>query len=483
MRQIKFIFWNLCLILWIACTPSPSRHLPSSAFTIATMVPIGDIQPFSSRLGMGASLVDLLYPPLFQISADGSIQPRTAQKISWEENGSLLRVVLAKNTAEQVKYSFETVKTLPGGDFSESLKNLDTINILSPNEIVFKLKKFDRSFPVLLSQLPIIPKPGEEAAGEFFIQSQTLDEVVLKRRIGSADKVNLIRIKVIPSPRRAMREFVAGNVDMMFLTNEGDYKVLADLPELELGELKSRMIYLVLANRKIADLNIPWSKVNHMIDRKAISEEFGPGRIEEADLPIPNEDPWLNKMISHNFEGSKNNPGSEKFNETGIVKRELSFLGKQTNDRLMARLLKRRFEEIGIELTLNDLSPSDFEKQILEKKDFDLVLLNYNIKDILMSNYFAFHSPDFPQSLNLSGYSNLKVDRYLEEARYTEDDQKAKAAFAKAMEAMADDPPGLFLFWLKTPIVYRKSCSGFNFNSNEFFSSLKDVRCEPSAAN
>ncbi|MFO1463801.1 MAG: ABC transporter substrate-binding protein [bacterium] len=405
--------------------------------------------------------------------------PELAEDIRWNENYTSLKVGLKNISAEDVLYTFETVNKLQIGDFSESLKSLKNIQVESPNIVVFNLDRFDRAFLNLLSQLPVISRTENRFTGEFTIESQGSEEVVLRRKMPSDRLVNRIVVKQMPSTRKSIRELVAGNVDITFLASEWDFKVLTDLQEIQVGELKSRMLYLVLQNFKNPGAAaVPWAAINRNIDRKAIIEKMGEEGFAEASLPIPKDDPvWGEALPTPSALGESSSASLGAGNLTAT----LSYLGRKSRDEHLALILKRYLEEMGIQIVLKERTWETFASELSEKR-FDWILFPYNFKDTLMENW-GFHSPEGSQSSNLSNYSNPRFDRFLEEARYTREDAAAKAAFRNAMAELAEHPPGLFLFWLKTSIIYRKSCSGFKYNTNEFFSSLKDVRCEPSAAN
>ena len=100
-----------------------------------------------------------------------------------------------------------------------------------------------------------------------------------------------------------------------------------------------------------------------------------------------------------------------------------------------------------------------------------------------MASYLIFHTPEGPNSLNVSGYSNPGFDAAIQKARFERDLAKSKQYFGEALRALMQDPPGLFLGWATTPLVYRKECSGFQSSMAEFFESLKDVQCAASVPN
>jgi ABC-type oligopeptide transport system substrate-binding subunit len=401
--------------------------------------------------------------------------------MTWDEKEKTLKVTLFEDRAEDVAHTFQLVQKLQVREFVEGFKNLEKLEKISPREVHFRLRKYDRLFSFLLTRLPIVAADPERATGDFTIDREAADEVVLRRKKISPNLVNRIVVRQILSPRRVIRELVAGHVDLSFMADIRNPDVLKDLEELEFGVLKSRRIYLVLDNWKRNRKNpIPWKLLSQKIDRSSIVSQLSSVDLETADLPASKEDYWagaLPESIPAN--GAARAHSSLKMSEDY----ELSFLAIQDLDFRLAFLLKRHLEEMGIRLKLDSLSPQQMVQKVLSSATYDLVLLSLLFQDTMISNYFIFHTPSGSESANLSSYSNPKVDYHLEEARYSVRDGEAKAAFAKAMRLMHEDPPGLFLFWLNSPIVYRKSCSGFKLNTVEFYSSLKDVRCEPSAVN
>lgn len=474
MHVVKRITFLAVSALFLSCSFESPKKSVSKDFILASGIPIGDINPFGLRVGIGANLADLIHRPIFKINAQGDLVGELATKFTWEENGLILRVILREDRAQDVKATFELVKKLRGGDLKEGLRHVRDIRVVRPNEVVFLFDKYDRAFSLIASQLPIVS--DSKSTGDFTLNSLSESEVIFYRKQPSPDHVNRIIVKSIPSPRRAIRELVAGNVDFLFLAHQGDYNVLRDLPDVAIGEISTKMLYLVLENKISSKKEIDWKYLNNKIDKKSIIQELGQGGLEAAFLPdSPESARNIPKILENHLEVDV------QVNDKSP--RVLSFLGKQALDRKLARILKRKFESVGIPIELKVLSPQEFEKEVIAERSFDLVLLPFNIKDPLVSNYLIFHSSGREQGLNWSGYSNNAVDTNLDAARYSFDAKNAQISFEKAMQAMADDPPGLFLFWLKIPIVYRQSCTGFKFSSNEFFSSLKDVRCEPSAVN
>lgn len=472
----------LALVFFVSgCGGSGRQLLPSKDLVIATAIPIGGVEPFSSRMGIGANLIDLLYRRAYKFGADGRVIPDIARDVEWQDNGKQLVLRLPQGRAKDLAFTVNQVKARSGGDFFEAFKGLDKIEVVNDNEIRFYLKRFDRAFFAMLGQLPILRESSPELGDDFVVERQGPEEIILRRNLTSSTQVNRIIIKVIASSRRAIRELVAGNVDLLFLVNEGDYKVLSELPEINVQKLHTRMVYGVMDNRDHGRLSpFFWSQISSAIHRDEFVKHLGEIQVEPAYHSVPADSSWWHQSFDE--------PIDMPLQMAGVVPaamgpRKLTFLGNLYYERRAARILKRQFESVGVPLELENLPPQDFELKVLKKRDFDLIMMPLNMKDPLMIHYLVFHTTESDHSLNLTHYGNSSVDAYLEKARYAQDDGESRHAFAQAIQFLKQDPPGLFLFWLKTPIVHRKACSGFSLNSSEFFSSLKDVRCEPSAAN
>lgn len=480
MKAFKVALTFLSLLLLSECNFDNSRRPAGSKdLVVGTVIPIGEVSPFSSRVGIGASLVELIYSPLLRLSEDGKFLPQLASEFKWDEGNSEIAIDLNADLASDVVYTFEKFKELKSEDILEAQRELAEIEIISPRKIKFKMRRFDRAFLVLLTQLPIVSRDPERSTGAFGIGAQSETEVILKRKQYSPTLVNSIVIRQMPSAKRALRELVAGNVDMLFLADEGEFGVLADLNEIAFGVLKSRMIYLLLENRhRIKSGEIPWKMIDAKLKRDELLDQLNERGLVGASNPVPKQDKWIGELgagLQTEAEPERSFGGGKKLS--------LSFLGKQGKERKIARLIKRKFEEIGNQLELKEYDFQGFIGEIYKKRNFDLVLMPYSIKDTLVSNYLLFHTPSSQENFNISNYSNSEVDSFFEEARYSVDENKAKQALRSGVESLLQDPPGLFLFWLEIPIVYRKACSGFQLNSAELFSSLKDVRCEPSGQN
>ncbi len=471
--MLQLFLFVLLFLSFFSCSPEENTEAPSRDFVIATGYPLGDLDPFSTT-GLGASLIELIHPSLFQFSKNQELIPQLVQEYHWNHEKTLLKVKLKGAWAQEVKNSFERAKNPQGGALGNLLEHLQEVRVDSPTEVTFFLKRFDRAFTLALSQLPIVMDQKKYSPlGSFLLQSHIPDQVVLERIQKSDKVVNRIVLKSIPNPRRALRDLVAGEVDLIFFMPTADFEVLGDIEEISQGQFETRILYFLLENRQKNSALFPWKFLNANYDRGLFLREQ---KIKEW-IPAFHPLPEAEKTIISPLKLS--NLQQARMPSYPPSTRTLSFLNLNPRDPQLARQLKRDFQERGVDLKLNPLSPSDFQERVFQKRDFDWVLMPVNIKDALLTLYLIFHSSGKVGGLNVSGYHHPEFDQAMEEARFSPDDLQSKQAFSRALQVLMEDPPGLFLYWMNTPVVYQRRCVGFHFNSNEFFSSLKEVRCDP----
>ena len=61
--------------------------------------------------------------------------------------------------------------------------------------------------------------------------------------------------------------------------------------------------------------------------------------------------------------------------------------------------------------------------------------------------YLFWRSPGEYSGLNVFGYKNRDVDKWLDMLRFAQDDATTRAAAGQLQRAMLDDPPGVFIAW------------------------------------
>lgn len=112
----------------------------------------------------------------------------------------------------------------------------------------------------------------------------------------------------------------------------------------------------------------------------------------------------------------------------------------------IVELLKRSWEELGIEVTLEAKDASILKETVVPERDFDVLLMGQEVsKD--PDRYTLWHSTQasYP-GLNLTGLENVRADRALEEARRTSDGEERKEHYQNLKNVTEEEIPAIFLY-------------------------------------
>lgn len=111
-----------------------------------------------------------------------------------------------------------------------------------------------------------------------------------------------------------------------------------------------------------------------------------------------------------------------------------------------AEMLAKMWQVIGVEVTVKIFEAGDLNQNVIRPRKFDALLFGEIVgRD---RDLFAFwHSSQRNDpGLNVSGYANAKVDKWLDDARQTTDDAKRMADYQNAVAAIQNDAPAVFLY-------------------------------------
>lgn len=112
---------------------------------------------------------------------------------------------------------------------------------------------------------------------------------------------------------------------------------------------------------------------------------------------------------------------------------------------LTASMIKKYWEEAGIEVELNSYTIGDLESQIIKTRNYDCLLFGENL-GLDPDPYPYWHSTQIQDpGLNLSQYINIEVDRLLEKGRKSNDIDTRIHSYLPFQEVIFDDKPAIFL--------------------------------------
>ena len=111
-----------------------------------------------------------------------------------------------------------------------------------------------------------------------------------------------------------------------------------------------------------------------------------------------------------------------------------------------AELIKKFWENVGVKVELNIITPEVFRDKIIKSKAYEILL--YSVISGFDPDPYAFwHSSQIDNSgLNLALYKNRKVDKLLGEARIMSDKEGREKRYEEFQQILAEDLPAIFLY-------------------------------------
>ncbi len=161
------------------------------------------------------------------------------------------------------------------------------------------------------------------------------------------------------------------------------------------------------------------------------------------------------KPVSQDFAAAKKLLKEAGFTpgKNGILERQgkpLSFtiLTNQGNEQriLTATVIQSQLAKIGVDARIRTVEWAAFIREFVNKGRFDAVILGWTIPQDPDIFQIWHSSQAHDGGLNFIHYRNPALDRLLEEARATPNQQARVAMYAKIQEILAEDQPYCFLF-------------------------------------
>lgn len=137
--------------------------------------------------------------------------------------------------------------------------------------------------------------------------------------------------------------------------------------------------------------------------------------------------------------------------EPGVIKKE----GKPVALRLLvndqpaikkeAQIIAQNLKDLGIEVIVEAKGMADLSQNYIRPRDFDLLLASQNL-GIDSDLYPFWHSTQVNDpGLNLSGFTNPALDKYLEQGRQTNNQELRKKRYLDATKIIFEETPAVFL--------------------------------------
>lgn len=130
-----------------------------------------------------------------------------------------------------------------------------------------------------------------------------------------------------------------------------------------------------------------------------------------------------------------------------------------------AKILQEQWKAAGIGLTIHIASASDFNRSVLQARDYELLLFGNNYGKNLDAYPFWHSSQKLAPGLNLSIYGNKDVDKFIEFIRSDFDPASRNIGLRQLRPIIANDTPAIPLYSPYYLYVSNKSLKGFDMPS------------------
>lgn len=193
------------------------------------------------------------------------------------------------------------------------------------------------------------------------------------------------------------------------------------------------------------------------VNRPEIINNALSGDAKEVSVPIlPGRSGYDPKAKGVDFNVAAANDALEKAGwvkaDDGIRRKDgkvLKFRFVYLNDsetNSVASVIRQQFKNVGVDLELIPTDMSLINANYIRSRNFDILLIGQNV-GIDEDLYSFWHSSQVTDpGLNLTGFSNPKVDKLLEQVRKSSDPKYRSDRFKQVQDVLVDEQPALFLY-------------------------------------
>jgi peptide/nickel transport system substrate-binding protein len=411
-------------------------------------------------------------------------------------------------TAEAVKFNFERMldENHPFHDtgpfpLSFFFSAIDSVTAEDADTVVFQLKEPYAPFLSNLAYptgLIVSPEAVKEHGKNFgrnpsgtgpfrFAEWESNAKVVVVRNDDywdGAPPLEAVVFRPITDANTRVAEMLSGGIDLMVEVPPDSVATFADDASYQVHEQAGPHVWFLILNAKegpLADKKMRQA-VNYAINKQALVENVLQGTAEVAAGPTPPAFAWAHNdaLDPYPYDPEK---AKALIKEAGHEGAELTFYVTEGGSGMldpvpMGAAIQADLAKVGLDVEIETYEWNTFLGKVnpgLEGKA-DMAEMAWMTNDPDTLPYLALRSEAFPDNggFNSGYYSNPEVDRLLEAARRSTD-QDERAELYKEMQAIVhEDAPWAFIANWKQNAVTSAAVGSFELQPS-FFLILKDV--------
>jgi len=456
------------LKLRLSCDPieiDPSKTTDATSNRVSTTIFKGLVEQ-----GTDANVIPSI-AKRWKLSEDGLIWEFTLRDNVLFHNGELLNARDVKFSIERLllgphSYMFDMIKGVK--DFKRNKnKNVEGIKITGNYNIKIELDHpyipFLRNLAVTCGSIVKETKDGLIGAGPYKLKEWEKGTKIIVEAFedyfGKKPFCDEVHFIICQDEKETVRRFLEGEFDIIDVPGSIDKEEFLQKNEINVESLSIYDIYYIGINVKE---QTPFKKtmvrqaLNYAVDREGYIQKIAKDRaIPAKGIFPPNFSTYNQRLTGYTYNPEK---ARELLRNAGFpngLPGEYKFDIRDSKIAIRsAEILKRQFQEIGINVKLNLLTWEELLQNVHTGKSllFALGWSNDN-GDPDSFLYPLFHSKNWGEPGNTSFYKNETVDRLLDEAAALTDHYKRQTLYQQVEQILVDDAPWLFLYHSKRSIA------------------------------
>jgi peptide/nickel transport system substrate-binding protein len=449
-----------------------------------TLDPLMSIQ-FSER-----QVLYLIFNTLLRMRPDFSLEPELAERWTIERDGTRILFQLRSGVkfhdgtdfdAAAVKWNLDRRRDPAVNSPQRSqLEMIESIEVIGPLTVAINTKQ---PFPPLLGHLAerpgfmVSPTAAERAGqdfgsnpvgtGPFKFSSWTRNSRIALERNPNYWEPGLPYLDQIVFSNIAgavvgVQRLVTGELDYVDALSPQNIRQIEGNPDIKLDPITVGRWYSYQWHWNAPPFNNPDLRqaIAHAIDRKRINDITMNGRGVISNSPTP-EGLWWSTA---DLQGFDYNPERARalLSKAGVAPGTKFDLSAPTDPvlRQINQLVQEQLRAVGIEADLKPIAQSDWYARVVQRA-INFTPMRWTQRpdpDGLLS--ILFHSRGFANS---TGYSNPEVDRLLEAARSTFDQENRKGMYDQVHRLILQDLPYVPIYFSAEYAALRKNVMNFRW--------------------
>lgn len=460
-------------------------------------VPIVNYDSINPILSNNLNVQDisrLVFEPLLTMDENYKLQPCLATE--WSISGETSYVIKlrenvkwqdgSKFTASDVKFTIDQLKSI-SSIYSSNVQHVTQVDIVDDYALKITLDEKDANFGYKLT-FPILSnnfyleqdfQTTEKnntpmGTGMYKITSNEGGVILLKKNqnwwnISQKDtRIQEIKVNLYGSMGDAYNAFKMGNLDIL-TTQSTDLEKYIGTIGYNKVEYKGReydFLAINCNNEILNNVNVR-KAINFSIDKNNIIASVFNGKYASIDFPL-DFGMWLydtnDSSSGYNIEQAKQvliddgwefkNGSWQKTNNYKVTKLNFTLTVNNNNEERMkaAEIIKNNLESLGIKIKISYV-PQNTYLNILEKKNYDLILAGTNIGLTAdLSTYFGEN--------NIANYKNQEVSTIMNDLKNITDENLIKDKYKRLIELYKEECPYKSLYINQKTLIYSSNLKG-----------------------